>query len=108
MGGRGQDCQRVRETLDNRAPTRRSVLSEAAIKRWLSRTYRGVLAKSTGHRRHTWLTGYLPAADEPWKIVAGAEFLLESQPRLRYNLIGHNCEHITNMCGGCRMRIAPE
>jgi hypothetical protein len=24
--------------------------------------------------------------------------LLELQPRLSYNLIGHNCEHIANMC----------
>jgi len=50
------------------------------------------------HGRHTSLTGYLPAADEPWKIIARAEFLLALQPRLPYNLIGHNCEHIANMC----------
>ena len=27
-----------------------------------------------------------------------AEFLLRLQPKLRYNLIGYNCEHIANMC----------
>lgn len=33
------------------------------------------------HGRRTWLTGYLPAADEPGKIIARAEFLLALQPR---------------------------
>ena len=55
---------------------------------------------------HPRLTGYLPAADEPWKIAARAEFLLEFQPRLRHNLIGHDCEHIAGMCGGCRVSVA--
>jgi hypothetical protein len=44
------------------------------------------------------LTGHHPAADEPWKIVARAEFLLKLHPMLPYNLIGHNCEIIANMC----------
>ena len=43
------------------------------------------------HRAH-------PAADEPWKIIARAEFLLKLHPKLPYNLIGHNCEIIANMC----------
>jgi hypothetical protein len=43
-------------------------------------------------------TGYHPPADEGWKIVARAEFLLELQHRLPYNLIGHNCEIIANVC----------
>jgi len=43
-------------------------------------------------------TGYHPPADEPWKIVERAEFMLKLQPRLQYNLIGHNCEHIANLC----------
>jgi hypothetical protein len=51
-----------------------------------------------GHGRVTRLSGYLFEADEPWKIVARAEFMLKLQPRLPYNLIGHNCEHIANMC----------
>lgn len=44
------------------------------------------------------ITGRHPPADEPWKIVERAEFLLKLQPRLPYNLIGHNCEIIANMC----------
>src|ERR1700722_6482471 len=43
-------------------------------------------------------TGYHPPADEGWKIVARAEFLLKLQHRLPYNLIGHNCEIIANVC----------
>jgi hypothetical protein len=51
------------------------------------------------HGYESWLGGgYHPAADEPWKIVARAEFLLKLQPRLPYNLIGHNCEIIANIC----------
>jgi hypothetical protein len=55
-------------------------------------------AEVVRHRRVTPLSGYLFEADEPWKIVARAEFLLNLQPHLPYNLIGHNCEHIANMC----------
>ena len=44
------------------------------------------------------LTGWHPPADESWKVVKRAEFLLSLQPRLPYNLIGHNCEIIANMC----------
>lgn len=55
-------------------------------------------AEVVRHGRVTTLSGYLFEADEPWKIVARAEFLLELQPRPSYNLIGHNCEHIANMC----------
>jgi hypothetical protein len=43
-------------------------------------------------------TGYHPPADEPWKIVERAEFMLKLQPKLPYNLIGHNCEHVANLC----------
>jgi Lecithin retinol acyltransferase len=43
-------------------------------------------------------TGYHPAADPGWKVVARAEFLLKLQHRLPYNLIGHNCEIIANLC----------
>ena len=43
-------------------------------------------------------TGYHPPADEGWKVVARAEFLLKLQHRLPYNLIGHNCETIANVC----------
>jgi hypothetical protein len=39
-----------------------------------------------------------PADEQRWKIVERAELLLKLQPKLRYNLIGHNCEHIANMC----------
>lgn len=50
------------------------------------------------HGRLTGISGYLFEADEPWKVVARAEFLLKLQPKLPYHLIGHNCEHIANMC----------
>ncbi|MGH3401033.1 MAG: lecithin retinol acyltransferase family protein [Streptosporangiaceae bacterium] len=43
-------------------------------------------------------TGHHPALDEPWKVIERAEFLLKHQPTLKYNLIGHNCEIIANMC----------
>jgi hypothetical protein len=43
-------------------------------------------------------TGYHPPTDEGWKVVARAEFLLKLKHRLPYNLIGHNCEVIANMC----------
>jgi hypothetical protein len=44
-------------------------------------------------------TGYHPAADPGWKVVARAEFMLKLQHRLPYNLIGHNCEIIANLWG---------
>jgi Lecithin retinol acyltransferase len=50
------------------------------------------------HGYESWFTGHHPAADEPWKVIARAEFLLKLQPGLPYNLIGHNCEIIANMC----------
>lgn len=50
------------------------------------------------HGYESWFTGHHPAADYSWKVAARAEFLLKLQPRLRYNLIGHNCEIIANMC----------
>lgn len=56
------------------------------------------IAEVVEHGRHTGLTGWLPEADEPWKIVARAEFLLELQPKTPYHLIGHNCEHFANLC----------
>ena len=43
-------------------------------------------------------TGYHPPADEPWKVIDRAEFMLKLQPKLPYNLIGHNCEHVANIC----------
>jgi hypothetical protein len=43
-------------------------------------------------------SGWHPPADEPWKVIKRAEFLLRLQPRVPYNLIGHNCEIIANMC----------
>src|SRR5258708_864646 len=46
----------------------------------------------------SWSPAGPPPADEPWKTVERAEFLLKLQPKLRYNLIGHNCEIIANMC----------
>jgi hypothetical protein len=50
------------------------------------------------HGYDSWFTGWHPPADEPWKVVDRAEFLLKLQPRLPYNLIGHNCEIVANMC----------
>jgi hypothetical protein len=58
----------------------------------------GGTAKVVRHGTPRWITGYDPPADEAWKIVERAEFLLKLQPRLPYHLIGHNCEHIANMC----------
>jgi Lecithin retinol acyltransferase len=55
-------------------------------------------AEVVRHGYESWFTGHHPAADEPWKIIARAEFLLKLQPGLPYNLIGHNCEIIANMC----------
>jgi lecithin:retinol acyltransferase len=58
----------------------------------------GGQAKVVRHGYESWFTGWHPPADEPWKIVERAEFLLKLQPRLPYNLIGHNCEIVANMC----------
>ncbi len=55
-------------------------------------------ARVVRHDYGSLFTGWHPPADEPWKIVERAEFLLKLQPRLPYNLIGHNCEIIANMC----------
>jgi hypothetical protein len=44
------------------------------------------------------ISGWHPPTDEPWKVIERAEFLLRLQPQLPYNLIGHNCEIIANMC----------
>jgi hypothetical protein len=44
------------------------------------------------------VTGWHPPADERWQIIERAEFLLKLQPKLPYNLIGHNCEHMANLC----------
>ena len=54
-------------------------------------------AEVVRHGRIAGISGYLFEADESWKIIARAEFLLKIQPKLKYNLIGHNCEHIANM-----------
>jgi hypothetical protein len=59
---------------------------------------RGGTAMIVRHGYDSWLTGWHPPADAPWRIVARAEFLLSIQPRLPYNVIGHNCEIIANMC----------
>jgi hypothetical protein len=58
----------------------------------------GGTARVVRHGYESPFTGHHPAADEGWKVVARAEFLLKLQPRLRYNLIGQNCEIIANMC----------
>jgi hypothetical protein len=55
-------------------------------------------AEVARHGYESWLTGHHPAADDGWKVAARAEFLLKLQPHLRYNLMGHNCEIIANMC----------
>jgi hypothetical protein len=59
---------------------------------------KGGTAEVVRHGRSSPFTGYHPPPDAPWKIIERAEFLLKLQPKLRYNLIGHNCEHIANMC----------
>jgi hypothetical protein len=64
----------------------------------LKRFENGRTAKFVRHGFESWFTGHHPAADEPWKIIERAEFMLKLQPRLRYNLIGHNCEHVANLC----------
>lgn len=43
-------------------------------------------------------TGYHPAPEAAWKVIARAEYMLKLQHRLPYNLIGHNCEIIANLC----------
>jgi Lecithin retinol acyltransferase len=58
----------------------------------------GGTAATVRHDYGSPFTGWHPPADESWKIVERAEFLLRLQPRLPYNLIGHNCEVIANMC----------
>lgn len=58
----------------------------------------GATAKPVRNDYSSPFSGWHPPADEPWKIVERAEFLLRLQPRLPYNLIGHNCEIIANMC----------
>lgn len=58
----------------------------------------GGTAAVVRHGYESWFTGHHPAADEPWKIIARAEYMLKLQPRLPYNLIGHNCEHVANLC----------
>ena len=55
-------------------------------------------ARVVRHGRDSWFTGHHPSADARSKIVERAEFLLRLQPKLRYNVIGYNCEHIANMC----------
>jgi hypothetical protein len=55
-------------------------------------------AKVVRHGYGSRVTGWHPPADEPWQIIERAEFLLKLQPKLPYNLIGHNCEHMANLC----------
>lgn len=60
---------------------------------------RGGTAQHVRHGYESWFdTGYHPPADEPWKVVERAEFLLKLQPMLPYDVIGHNCEHVANIC----------
>jgi hypothetical protein len=59
---------------------------------------KGGTASVVRHGYDSWFSGWHPPADQPWKIVERAEFLLKLQPRRPYNLIGHNCEIIANMC----------
>jgi Lecithin retinol acyltransferase len=56
-------------------------------------------AQRVRHGYESWFgTGYHPPADEPWKVTERAEFMLKLQPKLPYNLVGHNCEHVANIC----------
>lgn len=58
---------------------------------------RGATEAVVRHGYESWFTGYHPPADEPWKLIARAKFMVELQ-RLPYNLIGHNCEHVADLC----------
>lgn len=58
----------------------------------------GGTATAVRHGYGSWFTGWHPPADQPWKIVERAGFLLRLQPRLRTTCSGHNCEVIANMC----------
>jgi len=58
----------------------------------------GGTATVVRHGYESRVTGWHPPADEPWKIIERAEFLLKLQPKLPYNLIGHNCEHMATLC----------
>jgi Lecithin retinol acyltransferase len=55
-------------------------------------------AEVVRHGYNSGVTGWHPPADQPWQIIERAEFLLKLQPKLPYNLIGHNCEHMANLC----------
>jgi cell wall-associated NlpC family hydrolase len=60
---------------------------------------RGGTAQRVRHGYESWFdAGYHPPADEPWKAIERAEFMLKLAPKLPYNLIGHNCEHVANIC----------
>jgi hypothetical protein len=58
----------------------------------------GGTATVVRHGYESRVTGWHPPADEPWKIIERAELLLKLQPKLRYNLIGHNCERMATLC----------
>ncbi len=58
----------------------------------------GRTAEGVRHGYVSFPSVWHPPADESWKIIERAEFLLKLQPRTPYNLIGHNCEIIANMC----------
>lgn len=77
--------------LQNKAATAMDAVSLAEFED-------GGTAEVVRHGYESWFTGHHPSADEGWKAVARAEFLLKLQPRLPYNLVGHNCEIIANMC----------
>jgi hypothetical protein len=58
----------------------------------------GGTARVVRHGYESWFSGWHPPADESWKIVERAEFLLKLEPRLPYNLVGQLREIIANMC----------
>src|SRR5258708_23853980 len=58
----------------------------------------GGTAEAVRHGYRSWFTGWHPPADEPWETVERAEFLLQLQPKLRYNPIRHNLEIIAHLC----------
>jgi Lecithin retinol acyltransferase len=78
-------------TLQNKAGTAMAAVSLAEFEN-------GGTAEVVRYGYESWFTGHHPPTDEGWKAVARAEFLLKLQPRLPYNVVGHNCEIIANMC----------
>lgn len=77
-------------TLQNKSSTAISAISLADFED-------GGTAEVVRHGYESWFTGHHPATDEHWKVIERAEFLLKLQPKLKYHLIGRNCEVIANM-----------